>query len=97
MALRTVGLLLCIFSSIAAFAVGPVGAIAGVLDLRTQLNKPETVVRLSGEWAFNWQVFDQGYPRDTSSYINVPGHWGRPSGKGMWEPKLGYGTYSLRV
>lgn len=93
---RMMGLLLVPWFTV-AFAEEPVRAIQGELDLTNYLRQPEAVARLSGEWAFNWQAFDQGYSRDTASYILVPGNWSRHTGRGLWGANLGYGTYSLRV
>lgn len=75
----------------------------GVLDLREWNFSEDGIVKLDGEWKFQWKELTLSRPSETSSERSiltvVPGNWNQISGiEGLNSfQAYGYGTYSLKV
>ncbi|HYW55972.1 MAG TPA: 7TM diverse intracellular signaling domain-containing protein [Polaromonas sp.] len=72
-----------------------------MLDLEAWNFERDGSVRLSGEWAFNWQIFEPprglAAGRATSHVLEVPGAWhGYPVGSAVLGSD-GFGTYHLQI
>lgn len=70
----------------------------GVMDLSGYQYHKNLPVRLNGEWMFKWSRFDNKIEGpESTSYIQVPGSWGKFTKASVFSGNLGYGTYALRV
>ncbi|TGM12867.1 adenylate/guanylate cyclase domain-containing protein [Leptospira selangorensis] len=76
----------------------------GVLDLREWNFAEDGIVKLDGEWKFQWMKLAVSRPdlgsKDAATHIvNIPGNWNQiPKLEGM-NPLMafGYGTYTLKI
>ncbi|AXR59771.1 SpoIIE family protein phosphatase [Leptospira mayottensis] len=73
-------------------------AYQGKIDLRGIQNPDSGMIKLSGEWEFNWlQEPDDGIENHSKGFIEVPGSWTNEFKNYRTYPKFGYATYGLKV
>ena len=75
-------------------------SIDGVLDLRDWNFEEDGTIELKGSWDFYWQHFldqDEIERSSPSTSINSPGMWRQGEIEGQEIPRIGYGTFRLKV
>ncbi|PJZ69837.1 serine/threonine protein phosphatase [Leptospira perolatii] len=69
----------------------------GILDLRGIHDPNSGPIDISGEWEFFWGQEAGKTLESYSRYLTVPGAWNRETEVHSEFPKIGYGTYRVRI
>lgn len=72
----------------------------GKVDLSEHLFSKQPVLKLNGEWQFQWKVIGEGSNKDNekATFVHVPDTWTNyKDQKGNRLPPTGYATYKLRI
>lgn len=73
-------------------------AYQGKIDLRGIQDPDFGMIKLNGEWEFDWQQQpEDSIENHSSGFISVPGSWTNESKSHQAYPQFGYATYRLHV